>query len=1282
MKWRWGWVLLLPTFSFATWSTPTQTVFNNACGAATSCAVTVSAIGVGHLLVVVAHTSNSVTLNSVTAAGETMSILSGCDTGKTGCAYTKSTVGGATTVTCNWSDTTSSTNTTCGVYEVPYTAQSIYLESNAQGATRTGPSTSMFGPDLTANYSYLLEGYSDAVFQLITTTTGTVSAINSSYTLANHVGRAGDAYILNTISNSTPTWTNSQSTSALVAVLSFGENFTQNTISALTSATGLSVSSTTNGLYVTVTSTNQFQLVFESSDNWGIAQWYDLVNDPTKATNLSGPAYPSGSNSPDTAEPGLFNRTYYDFSPGDTKLHSRSSWWYFPNSPRALNISEVSSARVVINTRNVPAVTASGVLNNLVGNTTYYIYPNGQIYIHHTSTFTNAVTITPGNLFTDITLEDPTKTTNPPPDTQGWIRASATQNPYTSNIATETYVYAYWGSGTSAPYTTFTKGSIMMVHSPNNLHDGNQIIHSWDSGAGHGVVRWGWKNNDPGDTISVSAGGGVTEDVMIQLGSQGSSVLPNLISSTVAGPYATAYITSPTPPDVVTSTSVVVPADPVVNQGATLQFIESHGYAGTWACSATNSTGGVTACSGNITSGGLYTAPSSVTAQHVYGGVQVGPNNEVYNTRIDSMPVHSSNTLYMATVNGIGNSPAWATDFPINYVLPTGSTASMNFHYTPLNNGTFEVPAYPYARAEHGWYSALQGNDSDHHVIMVDTVTGTFSEFYQYYPNCITTAASVASNVATLTCTENPVTNEFLVGSTVSVGGFTGSDTYFNVGTASITAVSATSISFRLVHANASASTNGHAGKNVTDPDGIWNSASGISYASMTYLLPTNNTTDAAGMQLQPMILGLQELERAVVTGGSINHAMRNTFAQGIEASSNVWPATTYATDGGTVPFGARMRLKSSFNIAPYSAPAQVLLTTLKRFGTINSDGGINYVMNAENTRWPQTYYDALDEMAAISLSSNMEFVNESSLMVSTSSSLTKANREIITFTRTLDGITKSVDLALMGPAVNFAKDAIYFMAGTTEQPIVVLNNYGGYSCSSASTGTLTSGCLYTPPATVSAATTTIITVTSLVNSSATARTRVTIYPSTGIYVIPSKTSDFTDSHGTKWVAQSGLSSLPDNQGCCACDNSASFGSFSNVELWNCVVGVSSTYGGDTHMDFVVPNGVYQVVYNYGTQGCCTGGQRLKLTVQNTEVYSNLDPVSSAGGQYKTFTSTSTSVTVTDNQLLIGIWNMNDLGAPISSLSIVQTSTELPAGPVTYKPILGTGTFEGTALIQ
>lgn len=642
-----------------------------------------------------------------------------------------------------------------------------------------------------------------------------------------------------------------------------------------------------------------------------------------------------------------------------------------------------------------------------------------------------------------------------------------------------------------------------------------------------------------------------------------------------------------------------------------------------------------------------------MTAQHVYGGMQIGPNNSIWNTDISSQPVHSKNTLWTNTVN-VGGTPHWNTDFPINYVN-SSNTALLNFHYTTLENGTFEVPVFPTGKAENGFFNGYQQRDSnDHHVVMVDTTTAIFSEIYQLGPNCVTSAASVSGNIATLTCTTNPQFYGFVAGGTYVVGGFTGADTYFNQASTTALTVTSTQITFALNHANASASTNGAVGKWVGyDTSGLMNAASVLSYSSMTYALPTDGSTDAAGLPLQPLILGLQEFERAVNTpGGSIKHAMRNTFGIGFEASASTWPATAYATDGATVPFGACMRLDRNTDISSLSSDAQILANNMMHFCVFNADGGNNYPMNAEMTRWGKRYYDALKEFDSASLASHMKFVDISSAMVSATSSLTKFNREIITFTRTSDVATASVDIALMGPAVNFAKDQINIMAGTPAIQLPVLNNYGGYTCAmSPSTGTLTSGCLYTPPGNPLVSTTTIITATSLVNSSATAIMTLTVFPSTGIYVIPSQTADYTDAAGHTWLNRQGTSS-PDTQGCCACDNSSSF-TGTDKTLYSCYISGGYDNGGDQHMDFYVPSGTYDVTYKYGTQLAATG-QFLKLSIGSSEISSNLDPAASIGGQFKNYTTVN-SISA-DGLLQVGIYGMNSQGGSVSSLSVVQTS--------------------------
>ncbi len=1103
-------ICLSPSLASATIGPATQAIFNNACGAVTSCTVNagngLAALGAGHLLVVQAHSGNTVQLTSVTATGETFTVISiaggngvhcpfngGGNTTQFGCAYVLKSVGGATSVTCNFSGTTGASNTTCGVTEVPFTAPRMFLENNSINGSRTS-GTTFTGGNFANSFTTFINGTNDIIFQSVNVSTGTVSAIGSSFVLSNNTGQVADAYKLNTFDNTAPTWTNSVAATSIVMALSFGEDYNSNTPAIVPAATlnnslQLSYSGSVGTRLVTVIAPGQFELIFDEGDNWGIAYWYDLVNDPGTTTNLLGPAYvPGPGHDISLAEPGLFNRTYYDnFPPSDAKQFDRASFYYFPNSPRQLSILEYNSSRIIIQTKGEPAVTATGVVNNLIGTTQYTIYPNGRIYVHYVATLTNAFNFV-SNIFSDVTLEDPTQLGTNPPDSQGWIRASATQNPYTSVAGAESYLFAYWSPSTPAPYTGYTKASVLLVRNPANLHDNGQVIHSWASGTGFGVVRWGWSS--AAENFNIGAGGTLTEDMLIQLGTQGSTVLPNITTSTVAGPIAAFYIANPSPP------AANNQIDTAVNQSATMQFSSTD--TGTWACTGTDNSGAGAACHGSINVGsGLYTAPASVTAQQSLGGSQLLPNNHIFNTDISGLSVNTNNAAWMAAVN-IGGSPNFTTDFPFNYLTPSSATDNMVFHYTPANNGVFEVPSFPTGLAESGWFGARNSINADHHVLGIDTTTGILSDFYQYYCSLATTAAAVSGNVATLTFASDPGFCGFRVGGVVQIGSFTGADTYFNTNSKTISTVTSSTITYPLTHANGSATSNGsvtyNTNSNACDIAGTCNSQSGLKYTNSSYSLPPIST-DAAGMEIQPLVLKLQELEQALATSGTINHAFRNTFGIGTLASSKIWPATTFATDGGTVPFGARLRLKSTFDISPYSATAKILLTTLKNYGTIVCDGGNNWPMNGESTRWPKSYYDALTEISGIgaTLANNMEFVDESPLMISATSGLTTRNREIVTFTRTSDSATASVDVALQGVAVNLSQNYLYIQASTPAQQLTALVNIGAVTWTMSPTvGTLTSGGLYTAPATVGSATTTTITATSTTNAAVAAQMAVT----------------------------------------------------------------------------------------------------------------------------------------------------------------------------------------------
>ncbi len=342
------------------------------------------------------------------------------------------------------------------------------------------------------------------------------------------------------------------------------------------------------------------------------------------------------------------------------------------------------------------------------------------------------------------------------------------------------------------------------------------------------------------------------------------------VASSTTVVFAPATVGSPT----------ITPANPSVTQGATLQFTASD--PGTWACSG---------CAGSINaSTGVYTAPATVTPQQSYGGYQIFANNHIYNTRVDSLAVNASSAAWIA---GAGTVPFSIKEiaFPVNYVDVSTPTQNMGFKVTSGNNAIFPIPPYPSARIEVGWFDR-RNPDRDHHLFSIDQRNGIFREIYQFHTAIPTIAASVTGNVATLTFATDPTS---LAGAALQVGdtavdvyGFTGADTYFNSAAVTITATTSNSVSFALTHANAAASTNGFISAGSCAG---CNSFSGVAYNNNTYGLPNSQggSTDAAGLYIMPLELRVQELERAIATSGTINHALRMTLNQGFCASSFIY---------------------------------------------------------------------------------------------------------------------------------------------------------------------------------------------------------------------------------------------------------------------------------------------------------------------------------------------------------------------------------------------------------
>lgn len=120
---------------------------------------------------------------------------------------------------------------------------------------------------------------------------------------------------------------------------------------------------------------------------------------------------------------------------------------------------------------------------------------------------------------------------------------------------------------------------------------------------------------------------------------------------------------------------------------------------------------------------------------------------------------------------------------------------------------------------------------------------------------------------------------------------------------------------------------------------------------------PGWTSADAAGLPILPGLLKYEE-----VASGAVRHALRFTVPRVRRAY--VPPAShcgQYA-DAALPPYGTRARLKASFDLAPYSGDALVILTALKRYGLMLADqGSAWYVTGTSDPRWG----DALDQLRA-----------------------------------------------------------------------------------------------------------------------------------------------------------------------------------------------------------------------------------------------------------------------------------------------------------------------------
>jgi hypothetical protein len=280
-------------------------------------------------------------------------------------------------------------------------------------------------------------------------------------------------------------------------------------------------------------------------------------------------------------------------------------------------------------------------------------------------------------------------------------------------------------------------------------------------------------------------------------------------------------------------------------------------------------------------------------AAQTLAGCAVFPANNIWNTRIDNLPVAANSAAYVATIGA--SKPLHpdfsSTGFGIPYVVVPGTQprVAVTFTASPSESEPGPYPIPPNAPIEGGASST-----GDRHVLVLDNTNCILYELWSSYPQA----------------------------------------------------------------------------------DGSWQAGSGAVFPLGTnQLRPAGWTSaDAAGFAILPGLIRYDE-----VAAGAINHAIRMTVPQTLDQS--VWPARHEAstlTGSQYPPMGERFRLKASFDITPYTADVQVILTALKKYGALLADNGSSwYLSGAPDSRWNDNTLHKLGQV----LGSSMEAVDESSLM-------------------------------------------------------------------------------------------------------------------------------------------------------------------------------------------------------------------------------------------------------------------------------------------------------------
>jgi hypothetical protein len=153
---------------------------------------------------------------------------------------------------------------------------------------------------------------------------------------------------------------------------------------------------------------------------------------------------------------------------------------------------------------------------------------------------------------------------------------------------------------------------------------------------------------------------------------------------------------------------------------------------------------------------------------------------------------------------------------------------------------------------------------------------------------------------------------------------------------------------------------------NASLVSGKWQASSGAIFnLKSDALRPAGWTSaDAAGLPIFPGLVRFDEM----VTG-AIKHPIRFTLSSNNVQPAYISPARHKVNSTGgqyALPFGAKLRLKASFDISKFPVHDRIILTAMKKYGIILADIGSNmYISGVPDSRWGNAELQQLGTVTA-----------------------------------------------------------------------------------------------------------------------------------------------------------------------------------------------------------------------------------------------------------------------------------------------------------------------------